>query len=104
MCEHLSPVSMPSSVGQHIAFIALTCFSYGLETLTHRKDFFMGFLAVATHMNCGGRNIITAESFAKILNTENVPNVLFDMCDKNNSSQVTVDDVMHFFTLLTAPM
>ena len=95
MCEHLSSIR-PSST--------LKCFSYGLEALGHRKDFFMGFLAVATHMNCGGRNIITAESFAKILNTENVPNVLFDMCDKNNSGQVTVDDVMHFFTLLTAPM
>ena len=62
----------------------------------------MGFLAVATRMNCGQDNI-TADHFTKILNTENVPNVLFDICDKKNYGHVTVDQLMHFFTLLTSP-
>ena len=81
--------------------------SYRTEATSHLGieflNSFMDLLSSVTYLICSD-GPVELQSFQKIMGTRNVPKQFFKLADRENQSQLNVDDVMVFMMMISAPL
>ena len=73
------------------------------HTSNEFRSSFVDIISTVSYLVCGDEEI-RREHFRRIFNSRNVPRKLFQLADTDGSGDLSVNELMEFLVILSAPM